>query len=237
MAVTAQPTDRLHTYVVPSSLGGISGFVDATMFLALFSVFTNFQSGNSVLLGVSVGQGAWRDALTWLSPIVAFLIGVTFWTALMMEPDRRLRPHAFRTIMAAEAALLLVFLVLTQTVWPIPGITPLSPAFLVLILCIGVAAGGQTIAVDEASGVKLRTTFISGVLTSLAAAVVLAVRGSAPARKEARIVGSLWACYVLGAALGAFCYLHFGSWGVAVPILALLPLTLVRREYARVRRP
>lgn len=52
------------------------GFLDAYTFLARGKVFANAQTGNIVLLGTNLFQGEFKKALSYLVPIVAFIIGV-----------------------------------------------------------------------------------------------------------------------------------------------------------------
>lgn len=52
------------------------GFLDAYTFLVRGKVFANAQTGNIVLLGTNLFQGNFKQALSYLVPIVAFIIGV-----------------------------------------------------------------------------------------------------------------------------------------------------------------
>ena len=52
------------------------GFLDAYTFLVRGKVFANAQTGNIVLLGTNLFQGEFKQALSYLVPIVAFIIGV-----------------------------------------------------------------------------------------------------------------------------------------------------------------
>ena len=52
------------------------GFLDAYTFLVRGKVFANAQTGNIVLLGINLFQGEFKQALSYLVPIVAFIVGV-----------------------------------------------------------------------------------------------------------------------------------------------------------------
>jgi len=52
------------------------GFLDAYTFLVRGKVFANAQTGNIVLLGTNLFQGEFKQALSYLVPIVAFIVGV-----------------------------------------------------------------------------------------------------------------------------------------------------------------
>jgi len=83
------PMDHLATTSQSSLLivvlGWVAGCFDAVGFLALFEIFFTFQSGNSVLLGVSLGQGRWLEAIQFVAPIGAFLVGVSFATGAQRQ--------------------------------------------------------------------------------------------------------------------------------------------------------
>lgn len=52
------------------------GFLDAYTFILRGKVFANAQTGNIVLLGINLSQGKFKQALSYLVPIVAFILGV-----------------------------------------------------------------------------------------------------------------------------------------------------------------
>lgn len=232
----------------PSSLGAVSGFVDAVGFLALFGVFITFQSGNSVHLGVSLGQGAWAEALQWVTPIIVFVAGVALASAFLGRRDvhsqaRKQRdddpePDALdttqrrrvTTVLVVEALLLCGFLVLTQSIFNLEDLQALSFGFFVLVFTLGLAAGGQTMALSDVDGLKVRTTYVSGVLTTAATSLVEMLRPRhnrfERSRHELAIVSSLWLCYVAGGTLGAYLFLRAGSWALAIPIVGLILLAL-----------
>ncbi len=52
------------------------GFQDAYTYIYRGGVFANAQTGNVVLLGKNVAEGAWSEALHYLIPILVFIAGV-----------------------------------------------------------------------------------------------------------------------------------------------------------------
>ena len=52
------------------------GFMDSYSYIVRNHVFANAQTGNILLLGVNLSQGQWRVSCYYLSPIVAFIIGI-----------------------------------------------------------------------------------------------------------------------------------------------------------------
>ena len=52
------------------------GFMDAYSYLMRGGVFANAETGNIVLMGISLAQGEWQRAFYYLIPIVAFALGI-----------------------------------------------------------------------------------------------------------------------------------------------------------------
>ncbi|MEG0227158.1 MAG: YoaK family protein [Lachnospiraceae bacterium] len=64
------------TFTVGALLAIVGGFLDAYTYLLCGGVFANAQTGNIVLLSVSVAQGELHRALYYIAPILAFVAGV-----------------------------------------------------------------------------------------------------------------------------------------------------------------
>ncbi|MGE5630678.1 MAG: YoaK family protein [Caulobacteraceae bacterium] len=54
----------------------VGGFLDAYSYVLRGGVFANAQTGNIVLLGLSIAEGNTRKALYYLVPVLAFVLGV-----------------------------------------------------------------------------------------------------------------------------------------------------------------
>src|SRR5262249_58742304 len=65
-------------------LDGVGGYVDAVGYLLLFQLFAANMSGNSILLGVALGQGQWQAALRQALPIPLFVVGVVLGAVLRL---------------------------------------------------------------------------------------------------------------------------------------------------------
>ena len=102
MAEKRHPADSLALGLVLAAAGG---FMDAYTFIARGGVFANAQTGNLVLLGVRAFEGDVR-ALHYLTPVLAFVLGVLACQALRAG-QRRLRPVGWRqAVLIGEAVLL-----------------------------------------------------------------------------------------------------------------------------------
>ncbi len=53
----------------------VAGVFGAYTFLLRGNVFCNAQTGNVVLMGMAIGAGKWQEALYYLIPISAYLLG------------------------------------------------------------------------------------------------------------------------------------------------------------------
>lgn len=242
MGAANQPHDQEvmdHLTVASSSaalapaLGWVAGFVDAVGFLSLFGVFLTFQSGNSVLLGVSIGQAHWGDAVQFLTPICAFTFGVALGTALLARLKTRNGSRVLTRMLAVEIVLIALFLGMTQTVIPIDGLRPNVPGFFLLVLVAGMAAGVQTMSLTRSASVEIRTTYVSGVLTTAAVNLTGSlVRRDAAGRRaalqHAGVAGRLWLLYVIGGACGAFGYVRANTLVLVFPVLVLAVIVTIR---------
>ncbi|HWI72924.1 MAG TPA: DUF1275 family protein, partial [Baekduia sp.] len=90
-------------------LTGAAGALDALAFLTLGKVFTSFQSGNVLFLGLGLGRGDWGLVLRAGAVLVAFVIGTAAGAHVI---GARLQPRGVAIevrVVAAEVVLLLVF--------------------------------------------------------------------------------------------------------------------------------
>ena len=65
-----------HTLTVGYLLAFAGGFLDVYTYICRDGVFANAQTGNMVLLGVNVAKGDFLPALSYLIPVLAFVLGV-----------------------------------------------------------------------------------------------------------------------------------------------------------------
>lgn len=64
------------TFRIAALLALVGGFLDAYTYILRGGVFANAQTGNIVLLGISLADGQVEKALYYVIPIVAFALGV-----------------------------------------------------------------------------------------------------------------------------------------------------------------
>jgi uncharacterized membrane protein YoaK (UPF0700 family) len=220
-------------------LAGAAGCLDAVGYLTL-GLFTANMTGNTILLGLSVGREAWADALHNVLALGAFVAGAAAGT-VMTRRVRRISQG-----LAAEA------LVLTAAVavWSLSGAprgrVP-EPAVYWLIALLSAAMGIQSAAVRRVGEQRIATTYVTGTLTTIATDIAREALerwsasrapagpepaprtpdspGGGSASRAAALMSGLWGVYLLGALVGGFLEGHWSIWTVAAPIVVLLGVT------------
>lgn len=140
-----------------------AGGVDAISYLAAH-VFTANMTGNTVLLGISLGQGKAGAVLRALVAMIAFIAGIIIGAVLAGEGGDKARTvAAVRREVIAETALLALF----AGTFLLP-LHPESNAITILLVVLSaVAMGLQSAAVKRLHLPGIATTYITGTITSL----------------------------------------------------------------------
>ena len=230
--------------------------MDAAGFLTLLGLFTAHMSGNTTGLGLALATGDWGEALrrAFVIPIfvVATVAGVAWIEGRSTQSSSiQLRERAVAGVLAAEVVMLVAFI---GGALALGDARPLRPSigFFLTAAAASVAMGLQNAALRRVHSTAVHTTFVTGVLTEMAVAVVrwwIAWReeranGGQPndrtanARATAQLAASIWASYLAGAWAGAWLVSRFGIWTVVVPIMALVViLILLLRSSPELRAP
>ena len=141
-----------------------AGSVDAISYLGLGHVFTAMMTGNTVLLGLAIGQGQVLAALRSVIALAGFCLGAAVGAFIVEREEKREEwPPVVTVALALEAITLALFTI----AWFLTD-TPRSAGMLhVLILLSGLAMGIQAVAVRHLGVPGIATTYITGTLTSL----------------------------------------------------------------------
>jgi uncharacterized membrane protein YoaK (UPF0700 family) len=215
-----------------------AGSVDAVSYLGLGHVFTAMMTGNTVLLGMAIGQGQVLAALRSLTALGGFCLGAAV-GALIVERDKKQQewPRAVTAALALEGITLGLFTI----TWHLTDPARSAGTLHVLILLPGLAMGIQAAAVRHLGVPGIATTYITGTITSLmvdltaylrsTTAPLLARRslgetapGAAPAlRWEGRmgLLAAVFLFYGLGALAGSVLQVR------SSPLVTLSPLVAV----------
>jgi uncharacterized membrane protein YoaK (UPF0700 family) len=206
-------------------LGGSAGYLDAVGYLTL-GIFTANMTGNTVLLGIAIGQGNWPAMVRVLLALVAFVGGAAAGALV-------LRGRQMGSAFGLEAVCLAVgvaaWLHLRQ---PYPGRVIPDPTAFPLIALLSAAMGAQSAAVRRVGEQRISTTYVTGTLTSLAVDTVsgiLARREGTPrppdpagsARSSLSLLIGIWTSYVAGAVAGGFAQQRWGFESVVLPVIVL----------------
>lgn len=202
-----------------------AGSVDAIAFLALH-VFTAVMTGNLVLLGVAMGQGALRNALRGVVAVGAYGIGVVAGARFVAAlPPDALWSRAATRALVVETGLQAIFL----GGWILADAAPDGVAALALISISGIAMGLQA-ATTRAVAPGRSTTYLTGTLTGLL--TELSALGVQPDWwHRASIVIAL----VAGALAGAIAFTAVPWVAPAIPLLVLATVVLISTTDSRAR--
>jgi uncharacterized membrane protein YoaK (UPF0700 family) len=226
------------SFIVAAILTWIAGFVDAVGFLTFAHIYTANMSGNSVAVGIGLGQNNWPMFILRLWPVFIYLLGLIFGRSLI-EVGARLRVAHI-----ASAAFACEVIALTVVDWDGKATQNGPYTQWVSIALLAGAMGIQNAALTRFSSLTLHTGFVTGTLLKFAEQLVkygtwiwdesfgnripIIRTLSLSARQESFrltcLLISIWIAYVFGAAAGAWGRSLAGTRVLAVPIFCLLLL-------------
>jgi uncharacterized membrane protein YoaK (UPF0700 family) len=145
-----------------------AGFVDTTGYLRLSHIFTANMSGNTVRVSLGAATWNWNMAAQRFWPLVAFVTGLLISAAIHEAGHRREFTRTSAIVFGMEAMLLACFLALSRTVWA--GNLQSGEPFYVCTALLGLAMGLQNATITRVGALSVKTTHITGTLTSFAEA-------------------------------------------------------------------
>lgn len=201
------------------ALAAIAGSVDAIGYLLLAHVFTSHMSGNTVALTMHVASGNWREAWRRFEPIVPFFFGIIAGLALTDVLVRLKTRRMFAMVASAELALVIAFFLVAK------------PPQQWMVALPAAAMGVQNAMLRRVGHHKVRTTYITGMITNTAQGLVDAVTSLLSRDGKARehfgdfaFYGAIWLSFAGGGITGAVLDERFGSVALLLPIGALAAL-------------
>jgi uncharacterized membrane protein YoaK (UPF0700 family) len=229
-------------------LTGIGGFVDAVGYIALFQIFTANMSGNSIHVGMYLGQGDLAGLERPACAVGAFFAGMVL-TRIAIEIATRTRIKRIASFtLSAEAILLLLFAQATPGMHLGQIANLHSPLYFALVAMLAFAMGVQTVTLTHVGPLTVYTTFVTGTLTKFAESFTEAifwiydrVRQSLALSEVARLatkqedvrhaalLAAAWICYLGGAALGTFVKYRWELRAMYLPAAVLALFVLVDR--------
>ena len=187
-----------------------SGAIDAISFLR-FNVFTSAMSGNTVLLGIAIGQRALQPAINSGTAFVGYFCGVAL--ATRVRSLKNPGGNHLLSLLGLEVLFVAGFAALS--------VAHVSSAVTIIVLA-GIGMGIQAVTARALNASGIITVVFTATLTSIAEAL----SGLLFHRPLQRLPGDAWRqiasfiCYLGGASLGAL----FSLFG---PAAAVLPLASV----------
>lgn len=193
----------------------VGGFYGAYTYSIRGGVFCNAQTANFVLFAMAAGQGKWQQALYYLIPMGAYLLG-----AIVSEAVPR--PIKKKRLVRWDTILILIEIFAVIVLGFLPEQTPVQ----VFQITINFICSMQYNTFRQAQGVPMATTFCTNHLRQTGVFIVKAFRNSGKQEYVKRIAGhvGMLGIFVLGAIISTvLCGLLAGKaiWA------ALLPLSIV----------
>jgi uncharacterized membrane protein YoaK (UPF0700 family) len=207
----------------------VAGSVDAISYFGLAHVFTANMTGNTVLLGLALGQGQGLAAIRSVFALVGYVAGVALGVMIMggssssVDTNRSVPRALF-----GEAVVLTLFTI----TWHVPALArnPISKPALIVLSAI--AMGIQSAAVRKLKLPGIVTTFITGTITSLVSGLVSRIQLRAVPVAPAPSTESGWERHVslqagvifvygLAAAISALLQTHVPSLVAISPLIAI----------------
>ena len=220
--VPLKPLSRALRLTLP--LAFIAGMVDVVGFVALFGLFTSHFTGNFVVMGEEIVTQSMR-LIAELIAIPVFLLVVAASHLVALHYGRR-GTSAFRTLMLVQALLLAACMGTGIAASPITD--PANPGS-ILTAQFGVAA----MAVQNACGriffPSHPSTTVMTINTTQAAIDFVDMQRGVPgvsdtARERFEHTAPIVLAFIGGVIGGAYGYLFFSFWCLAIPIVGLVAI-------------
>lgn len=179
------------------------GFMDAYSYMCRGEVFANAQTGNILLLGVSLASGKFSIAGRYLLPIISFAIGIATVDIIRHKFSKKENFLWHKIVLLIEAVILLVV-----------GFIPNN---LFANSLISLACGAQVESFRKIKGNVFATTMCIGNLRSaVQSACDYFITKDTSVRKKMFLFFGIIMFFVLGAILGDFCVRLFAQKAIIV---------------------
>lgn len=192
----------------------VAGFFGAYTYLLRGNVFCNAQTGNVVLMGMALGSAKWGEALYYLIPISAYLMGALI-SELVPNPIKRHLPMRWDTLLIGiEMAVVLVL-----------GFLPESAPVQISQVAINFIASMQYNTFRQAEGVPMATTFATNHIRQIGIGIAKEIKHLRSGDKSHRLKLNrhfqMLIFFLSGAVIGTvLCHLFLGKalWATLVPL-------------------
>ena len=215
-----------------------AGCVDAVGYLGLGQIFVANMTGNTVLLGLALGQAKGQAALRAVVALAGFVVGVAAGAAIVGPGRER---SAWSPAVTAALVLELVVLVAFAVGWFLAEAEAAGLTVYPLIVLPSLAMGVQSAAVRRLGIPGVATTYITGTLTDLTEGAIARLRPAVfegerseqtmPSARGLVLPADVWLAYGAGAVIVGILAVRWPSGVLSVPIgvLALVVVIAVAR--------
>lgn len=222
---------------VVAGLAAVTGCLDAVSLARLTGTFVAFQTGNSVLVGLDIGQGHLATSAPPLVAVLAYLVGSAL-APTVAGHGRIPAARVARRLLAAAIGLLLVevLLVLIGVGFGTDAARPSGALRYACIVVAAIAMAFQTPVVRRVNGVAVSSTFSTGMLARLGQSLGSwrDPRTRARERGIARVLSATIGAFLVGATIGGVMIEAVGNAAVVAPLVGLVTVAaLVDRNERR----
>ncbi len=184
------------TIKIGAVLALAGGFMDAYSYICRGKVFANAQTGNILLLGVSVSSGDWETALLYSAPIIAFVVGIVL-AELIRQLLEKKSTVGKLNVHWRQISVFVEMLFLASVCFIPQNLNLLANSL------ISLACGMQVESFRNIRGNSIATTMCIGNLRSGTEYLYLFVRNrDKEARNRMFLYFGIIVCFVLGAVIG-----------------------------------
>ena len=195
----------------------VAGFYGAFTYLLRGNVFCNAQTGNVVLMAMALGSAKWAEALYYLIPLSAYILGA-FVSELMPNPVKHHLPVRWDTLLIA-IEILAIFLL---------GLLPESAPVQIAQVGINFIASMQYNTFRQAEGIPVATTFATNHIRQIGVGLAKELRhrrtGDKSHRPKLARHAEMLFFFASGTVVGTvFCHLLVGRaiWITALPMAVI----------------
>jgi len=151
-------------------LAAVAGSIDVISYFQ-FHTFTANMTGNTILLGLSIGEGKLASSMHSMTALLAFIGGAFIGAAIVEKRDRGWSSNITRSI-AVESIIIAAFSALSF--YHAPSVS--NFILYISIILSAAAMGMQSAAIRHLKIPGVVTTFITGTVTSIAMSAVSGLR-------------------------------------------------------------
>ena len=171
----------------------VGGFLDAYTYICRGEVFSNSQTGNTVLVGLSLAQSDFKGALYHFVPVIAFIAGIIL--TEMIKSRVKPKPtfiHWRQIIIGAEIVILFII-----------SFVPTGVYDVVVNVSISFICAMQVEAFRKVNGTNLSTTMCTGNLRTATEQIYISVveKDKVKMKKSTQAYGIV-CFFIIGASIG-----------------------------------